>query len=143
MIDKIGHSKFLKQGNHLVLLYEITEEMVNIISEYIIASLLRNEKCLYVDSDEDKALILDSIHEKINPEKYLENEQLLFLSKSNACSEGGEFIPDKMIALLKEMSLKAIDEGYDGIAITDELSWVLEYGDGIERIIEYEWKLVE
>lgn len=41
------------------------------------------------------------------------------------------------------MSLQAINEGYEGISITGELSWVLKYGDGIERIIEYEWKLNE
>ena len=142
-MHKIVNSSYLKQGNHLVLLYEETEEMISIISKYIINSLQKNEKCIYVDSDEEKSLILEKISQKINSEDYLLNGQLVFLDKSNAYSEGGEFNPSKMIGLLKKMSLEAINDGYDGISITGELSWVLKYGDGIDRIIEYEWKLNE
>ena len=142
-MDKIVNSTYLKQGNHLVLLYDKTEEMVNIMREYIVNGLLNNEKCLYVDSDREKELILKAIGKDLDPKKYVEKKQLIFLDKSKAYSEGGEFNPDKMIRLLKKMSLQAIDEGYEGIAITGELSWVLKYGDGIDRIIEYEWKLNE
>jgi putative nucleotidyltransferase with HDIG domain len=140
---KIGDTTYLKQGNHLVLLYEKNEEMINIMHDYLINCLLNNEKCIYVDSDDEKELILSTIDKDIDSMKYLEKGQLVFLEKSKAYSEGGEFKPDKMIQLLKKMSLEAISEGYEGIAITGELSWVLKYGDGIERIIEYEWKLNE
>ena len=140
---KIGNSTYLKQGNHLVLLYEKSDEIVNIMREYIVNSLFSNEKCLYIDSEDEKELILNAIDKDLDSRKYLKGEQLIFLDKSKAYSEGGEFMPDKMIELLKKMSLEAIDEGYEGIAITGELSWVLKYGDGIDRIIEYEWKLNE
>lgn len=142
-MKKIEDLKYIEQDNHLVLIYEKTEEMIKIISSYVMRSLLKNEKCIYVDSDDDKELILESLHNKIKINKYLEKKQLIFLNKSEAYSEGGEFIPDKMIDLLKKMSIEAVTEGYNGISITGELSWVLKYGDGIQRIIEYEWKLNE
>jgi len=96
---KIGNSTYLKQGNHLVLLYEKSDEIVNIMREYIVNSLFSNEKCLYIDSEDEKELILNAIDKDLDSRKYLKGEQLIFLDKSKAYSEGGEFMPDKMIEL--------------------------------------------
>ena len=142
-MTKIVNSKYLKKGNHLVLLYNSTDEMIDVISEYIIKSLKNDEKVIYIDSLNEKEILINHLIKQINIKKYINRGQLLFLEKSKAYSESGEFIPDKMIALLQKNAKQAISEGYNGIAITGELSWVLEYDDGIERIIEYEWKLNE
>ena len=46
-----------------------------------------------------------------------------------------------MIALLKTLTKDAIKEGYSALSITGEISWVLDYEDGFERIMEYEYLL--
>jgi len=142
-MSKIVNSKYLKKGNHLVLLYNSTDEMIRVISEYIIKTLKNGEKCIYIDSLNEKEALINQLSDEINLKKYINRQQLIFLEKSQAYSESGEFIPDKMIALLQKNATEAIAEGYNGIGITGELSWVLEYDDGIDRIIEYEWKLNE
>ena len=43
--------------------------------------------------------------------------------------------------LLIEFSQEAQKEGFTGLAISGEISWVLEYDDGFDLINEYEWKL--
>ena len=43
-MDKIVNSKYLKKGNHLVLLYKSASEMTSVISKYIIESLKNNEE---------------------------------------------------------------------------------------------------
>ena len=101
-MDKIVNSKYLKRGNHLILLYETASEMTSVISKYIIESLKNNEKCFYIDSESDKNSLISELSEKIQLEKYLKSGQLLFLDKSEAYSESGEFIPDKMIDLLQK-----------------------------------------
>lgn len=142
-MDKVVNSMYLKKGNHLVLLYETIDEMINIVSKYIIQSLRNNEKCFYIDSANEKDYLINFLKEKIELDEYLESKQLVFLDHCDAYSEDEEFVPNKMIDLLQKYSIQAINNGYEGIAITGELSCVLEYGDSINRIIEYEWKLNE
>lgn len=46
-----------------------------------------------------------------------------------------------MIQLIKEKAAVALEEGYSGLSITGELSWVLNFKGGKKEIIKYEWKL--
>jgi putative nucleotidyltransferase with HDIG domain len=48
-----------------------------------------------------------------------------------------------MIALLKQLADEAIANGYNAFGITGEISWVLDYDDGFERIMNYEYLLNE
>ncbi len=46
-----------------------------------------------------------------------------------------------MIALLAETQKEALEQGYDGLKVTGEMTWVLEGVRGSEKVIEYESKL--
>jgi len=140
-MGKFSYQKLVRPGDHMVLLYNNEKEVIEPLVEYIMESLLRNEKCIYISGDTDIETLKKEMQKKIAYESYILSEQLLMLDKADAYSKDGEFAPDKMIALLKEYTKEAFKSGYTGIAVTGELSWVLEYEDGIDRIIEYEWKL--
>lgn len=132
-------------GDHMVLLYDDKDVSMNIhvLATYIISRIRKNEKCFYIYGEIDIELILNELRTSINIDKYIKNGCLTILSKNDAYSKEGKFVPQKMIALLKKLAIEAIDEGYNAFAITGELSWVLEYEDGFERILNYEYLLNE
>lgn len=140
-MSKYSYQKLVRPGDHMVLLYRNEKEVIEPLTEYIVESLLRNEKCLYISGDTEIQMLIKSIEEQIDLDQYISSGQFLMLEKTEAYSKNGEFAPDKMIGLLRELTEEALKSGYTGMSITGELSWVLNYEDGMERIIEYEWKL--
>ena len=140
--DYFEDMKQIESGDHLVLLYRDHQAEIP-VAAYIAASMMRNERCMYITGDADTARMIQALNELIDAETCMRTGQLILLDKSEAYAKDNEFIPDKMIALLQEATRTAVKDGYSGLAVTGEVSWVLDYSDGKERIIEYEWKLNE
>jgi len=132
----------IQSGEHMVILYEQEEEMVEYLSAYIHSSLIHNKRCIYItNGDMDESIVLERV-ESLS----LGREQsgdFIVLNKEEAYSKEGRFNPDKMIDFLRTLVEEAIAEGYSGLAVTGEISWVMDYENGRELIIEYEWKLNE
>ena len=135
----------IKPGDHMVFLYEDknTKSNANLMADYIIARVSKNEKCIFISGDIDIELIMERLKDSIDLEKMITNKQLLILNNNDAYSKSGKFDPRKMIDLLKVLAFEAIEEGYSAVAITGEISWVLEYDDGVSRIMSYEYLLNE
>lgn len=135
--------KMVNPGDHLVVLYRNEEEAISSIVPYVTESILRGEKCIYITGMSNLNPIKDRLKEKFDLAKAVEKKQFIILRNDEAYSKSGTFNPDKMIELLIEETNKAISEGFSGLSVTGEISWVLNYEDGFDRIIEYEWKLNE
>ncbi len=140
MVESLKYMQKIETGDHLVLLYG-NEKIGETVASFIAESLNRNERCMYVNGDTDTDEMLACLSKIIDVDKVIEKKQLFILDKSEAYSKNGVFVPDKMIDLLKSESRAATSDGYSGLSVTGELSWVLDYEDGREKIIEYEWKL--
>ena len=131
----------LLPDDHMVLLYREDQEVVDMVVKYVIAKLEKNHRCLYITCDIDAEAVISDLKLKIDYDYYLNKRQLIILPSSDIYAEGGTFVPNQMIELLIAESNKALAEGFAGLAITGELSWVLNYEDGFSKIMEYEWKL--
>ncbi|MBK5254193.1 MAG: MEDS domain-containing protein [Peptostreptococcaceae bacterium] len=140
MLNK-NYQSLVEPGDHMVLLYEDENEVVEPLVAYIAACINRNERCIYVSGDTNMELLIETLCKEIDYFEALSKKQLMMLDKKDAYSKDGIFEPDKMILLIEELTTESIEMGYNGMAITGELSWLLEYGNGIDKIIEYEWKL--
>ena len=140
--QKIKNLHKLKTGDHVVLLYEKEKEYIKSIIPFVKESLKRNEKCMYIDDKKQLKKIKKNLSNYIkNLEKYIEEGQLLLLSKEETYAANDHFDSDQMIELIKEETNKALAEGYNGLSITGELSKVLDFENGKNEIIGYEWKL--
>ncbi len=131
----------IQMGDHIVALYEEEEEIIEYVVSYILGALDRNERCIYVKGAHSAERVLERVH-RLRPTGSSSGD-LVVLSNSDAYAKDGTFLPDRMIDLLKAKCDEAVAEGYEGIAVTGEISWVLDYRDGKDLIIEYEWKLNE
>ena len=139
----INYQELVRPGDHMVLLYNDENDVVKPVVEFMVASLDRNERCIYVSGDTNMKMLKNTLGKYIDIDERIEKKDLFLLNKENAYAKDGEFEPDKMIELILSLTEESLELGYSGMSITGELSWVLDYGSGIDKIIEYEWKLNE
>lgn len=130
-------------GDHMVLLYDDKDVIFNakVMASYIYTRITNNEKYFFITGDIDTELVLDYLRAYVDLDDYISSGKLSILNKSDAYSKEGKFEPKKMIALLKKLALEAIEEGFDSFGISGEISWVLDYEDGFQRIMDYEYML--
>jgi PAS domain S-box-containing protein len=141
---KIANLDKMKPGDHVVLLYKKQDEILTASVSFIKTSLDRNEKCLYIKGDLNENALLIELRKQIsNIDLYIKKGQLQFLEKEETYALSSNFKAIEMIEKLKEESKKSLIEGYKGLAITGELSWVLNSENGKKEIIDYEWMLNE
>jgi putative nucleotidyltransferase with HDIG domain len=138
-IKDITQTSLIKPGDHIVILYEDMKEVSEFLTSYLKASLERNERCIYIVGDDNPEEVLNAI----NRYDLNGNGELVVINKDEVYSKAGKFSPDKMVRLLQKLTEEAIDDGYLGLAVTGEISWVLDYENGRDLIIEYEWKINE
>lgn len=131
----------LKCGNHLACIYKNKKEQFSIVVPFILYGLKNNEKCIYITDENTKREILKTFN-NFNPiEGYIDSHQLEILTKEETYLEDGYFDPDTMITLLSQLEEQALKNGYKGLRITGEMTWILTKLPGTEKIIEYEAKL--
>ncbi len=131
----------LKLGEHLCCIYKNKKEQLSIIP-FILAGLKNNEKCIYILNDNTREGIVQAFKESnIDIEEYINSKQFEFLTREDAYLKDGYFDPDRMIELLKQSEDMAIKDGYEGLRVTGEMSWVFTKLPGVEKLIEYEAKL--
>jgi len=139
--DLLNQAVEVRPGDHLVALYAEEKEIEDYVTSFIHSALLRNERCLYITGDVDSSAVLQRV-ESLSAGSGASGE-LLVLDKSDMYSKSGKFSPDKLISMIQSTVEAAVRDGFSGLAVTGEISWVLDYEDGEDLIIEYEWKLNE
>jgi len=128
--------------NHLCLIYESEEEWSQAIIPFLSIGLERGEKCLYITAVHQAALLRQVLSKQNIPVEACESSgQLTFLHHQDAYTQDGRFDPDRMIALLKDETEKALQEGYPALRVTGEMSWALRGIPGSDTLLEYESKL--
>ena len=132
----------LETGDHLCCIYEDDEEHREVLTPFIKQGLEANQKVIYIVDANTADVILNYLREEnYSPKPYLDSGQLLILTQDQSYVKGGEFDPDSMIELLKEETEKALEEGYEALRVTGEMTWALRGHPGSERLMEYENKL--
>ncbi len=137
--ELIEQTRLIKPGDHIVALYENQQDINNYITSYIHAALLRNARCIYITGDADSSVIMNNLEQLAD--KLQHPGDLIVVNRNEIYSKDGKFDPDGMIDFLKTLVEYSVADGYSGLAITGEISWVLDYENGKDLIIEYEWKL--
>jgi chemotaxis family two-component system sensor kinase Cph1 len=134
----------IKLGEHLCSFYENKEEQFQIVFPFIVEGLARNEKCLYIADensvDEVKAGLL--IH-GIDVEECLKTGQLNIRTTKESYLKHGRFILNDMILQIDSFVYRAINEGYSGVRVAGEVTWLIRELSYLEEFLEYEKTLNE
>jgi PAS domain S-box-containing protein len=127
-------------GDHLACIYKNKKEQPSIAIPFLLTGLQKNEKCMYIVDENTKQEIIEAFTSAVDMKKYRKG-QFEVLAKEEAYLKGGFFSPEKMIELLRQNEAKALTEGYSGLRVTGEMTWIFSKLPGVERFIEYEAQL--
>jgi hypothetical protein len=129
-------------GYHICSIYKNVEEQFSAVVPFIKKGLDNHQKCVYIVDENSKEDVIAELNKGgIESETYINASQLLLLTKRETYLKDGFFDPDRMIALLRETEKNALAEGFSGLRVTGEMTWVLEGVAGSDKLIEYEAKL--
>jgi HD-GYP domain-containing protein (c-di-GMP phosphodiesterase class II) len=132
----------LGAGDHLCCIYRDRSEQMPIVVPYLIRGLENHEKCLYILDESTREDVLQAFGEAgVDLKTHVASGQCALLTKEETYLTGGSFDPERMIATLEQAEADAIREGYTGLRVTGEMTWVSARLPGVEKLIEYEAKL--
>jgi predicted DNA binding protein len=126
------------EHDHSILVYESRAEQFESVVPFVKEGLAANEQCIYTGHDTTRAEIADTLRERgANVDAALASGQLTIRRAEDVYFDGGGFDPDAMVDRI-EQYIAGVDEEYDGLRITGELTWVAEYDVDRRDVERYE-----
>jgi len=90
--------------------------------------------------NEDEKELTRILSQIVDVRRFLDREQLIFLSKDESYLRDGFFDANRMLESITELDEKALIDGYKGLRIVGNANWVLSYPKA-ESFLEFEVKL--
>ncbi|HEX4965691.1 MAG TPA: MEDS domain-containing protein [Thermoanaerobaculia bacterium] len=138
-VDLEGRVVRLRPGDHLCLIYHSAAEQTAALVSFFKAGLAAQERCLFVGHGTSARRLeraLEGAGVAVGEER--ERGSLVVLTRREDWLPGGRFDPGAMMDVLRQAEQQALDDGYTGLRASWNMSWVLDYVPGAERLLEYE-----
>ena len=133
----------MPQGTHMCSIYKNDDEKFAAIIPFLKGGQARGERCVYIVDESTSEEMFSLLNQRgYNLFKGINKwGQWQFLTKDESYLVGGSFDPERMIKLLRETERKTLEDEFEGLRVTGEMTWVLLKMPGSEKVIEYESKL--
>ena len=125
-------------GTHFCQLFESQQDLTDIFIPYLRAGLESNERCVWVASDFlNRTKAEETIRTAVfNGAQYLAKGQIHIVPYAELYLRGGVINARRVISLWVDRIGRALAEGYDGLRIAADLSWLQE--NNWKDFIEYD-----
>ena len=125
--------------SHICGFYESEEEHKALLTSFLLQGLERGERVVYVTDVHPAETILGYLQDAgVDGDAAIARGQLVFQTAQETYLQGDRFDPDRMLALLRAETERALADGFTGLCITGEMSWALRGMPGTEQLLEYE-----
>lgn len=128
-----------EHGAHICQIFSDDNERHDVLVNYIVSGLKTDESTACFSENETQTKLKDFFNK--NGLRYQELEQSGQFSLSKTAEvyfENEEFVPEKMLSLLKEFYINSQKEEHSGARVIGEMSPEIETISGGERLLEYE-----
>jgi signal transduction histidine kinase len=113
----------LRASGHLCFPYESVEERRRTLVAFIREGLMRHERCVYIAAPaEQEAFALALAEADVPAESALERGALIFSTQEETYLRSGRFDPEDSLALMEELTDRALADGFAGLRATGEAS---------------------
>ncbi len=132
-------NKAYPAGTHMCLIYKDEAERRKIISKFLEGGLKTGGRVAYF-VDELPPMDVYAWLEKMDvilPEKEIDAAFTAAEAHKTYCPDG-TFIPDRMLATLRDFYDQSVDQGYPHCRVSGEMGWALKNMPGSDRLMEYE-----
>jgi len=129
-------------GTHMCLIYNDEAERRKIITKFLEGGLKTGEKVAYFVNEispTDVYAWLEKMDIAI-PDKDLDAAFTAAEARKTYCPDG-TFIPDRMLAVLRDFYDRSVDHGYPHCRVSGEMGWALKNMPGSDRLMEYESRI--
>jgi len=129
----------LTPEDHICFLFDSEEEHRAVIGEFVKIGIEKNEKVIYVrDARSESAILEYTERAGMDAHASVAKGQVEISGFARAYMYGSEFNPERMIRLVRNETAMALAQGWSGLRLTMEMTWLLARRPGSHRIIEYE-----
>lgn len=132
----------LQANDHAALFYRNRAEQFAAAIPYIKTGLERNERCLYIASDNPVRTVIEALETAgIDVERETRDGRLTVASQAETYLKHGVFEPQAMIDGLTAEVERTLTLGFKTFRATGELAWAVSLPSALMRLHEYEAKL--
>jgi len=127
------------ENRHICLFFSDQEDQWQNFRSYFMKHYKTGQPTLYIyDSSTEKALLARLVAENINPDFATQYGLLRLTPSSETYLKQGKFTAQNMICFMEKTIKDILDEGFDKLLITGEMTWFFSGAEGVEEIHEYE-----
>ena len=132
-----------RQGDHICSICDTEEEQVTTAAAYLTDGLRRGERCLYVGGTRAALQRFDVALQAagLDAGALMERGVLIELTHAEAHLIDGRFDCERMLRMLDDMVGQAIADGFSGMRLCGDMSWLLLEAPGSAEVGEYEARL--
>jgi MEDS: MEthanogen/methylotroph, DcmR Sensory domain len=131
-------------ARHQCLIYEgAPSRHLPTLATVVSEKLRQNYRCLYLHSLPMVAGMCSYLAAAGVDVAYETARTSLILSSEPEHLENGRFDVDRMIQSLQDSVDRALQDGYEGLWATGDITWEFGSERDFSRLIEYEWRLEE
>ncbi|NLI73632.1 MAG: PAS domain S-box protein [Euryarchaeota archaeon] len=128
--------------DHIMLIYDSTEDRVSSTVSILKNGLDRGELCLYISDSEDDQEVVQALEaQQIDVDQAMSTGGLILTSKQEIYFKLGRFDPEWTVQVIENVADLAISYGFKAMRVVSEMRWTQENITGVERWLEYESKL--
>jgi hypothetical protein len=128
-------------GAHICYIYHDDEERRGLISSFVRSGLSAGEAVAYF-AGVAEARLTEWLEELgILPVGEAERNRLAVTPALSTCCPGNSFVPETLLARLREVQRRGCADGMHGARVWGEMSWALRGIPGSERLVEFESRI--
>lgn len=128
----------LLSGSHICFFYRTEAEHRAVVTQFLKLGLGQGEKVIYIRDAHCAGAIESYLEDHLDVEACTLTGQLQIMSFRHAYMYGSTFDPERMLRVIRNETEVAAGEGWSGLRITIEMTWVLKRWPGSDRLLEYE-----
>jgi len=121
------------------VIYSSRMQLARVVSRFLTEGLERREHCWYVGATADNRPLWSALRRRgLDPDHLIRVGALKFLLPADVYLVGGEFQAARADRVFGDAITQARIEGFRGLRVAVDVSWVSAIEDGAERLIAYE-----
>jgi len=132
-------SREYRKGDHVCTLFASRREQIEAAVEFIRGGLAREERCLYICSEQPPEEFREELRRAgIDVDAEEAHGALDVITKNEGHLKGGSFDAARMIEMLAAALSDALATGFAGLRGAGDMTWLLDQAPGSHELLAYE-----
>ena len=129
-------------GDNACFIYGSDEEHAAVVIPFVRVGLEKHERVLYIHDERSRDSLIDLFTANgIDADRAVARGQLVLFHAKQVFVRGGDLSLDRLLDQFHATTAMALADGFVGLRVTSEMTWVLKQSQGVDRLFEHESRL--